>query len=159
MLAEIEFERCTAALRNRRVVIVLDIGRVADCTGPHNPDGRARRNTACCLTSPGRESTYAVDDTGRRIRSSDVVNITGIVLIPSDQTHSSDWRDWNVDESLRFVAIAAVPHVISLHVVTGLELRRVGLIGNDADRAGLGARSVESALRTLEHFDTRDVID
>ena len=40
-----------------------------------------------------------------------------------------------------------------------VELRRIRLVRDDADGAGLGARAVQRALRTGEHFDARDVVD
>ena len=50
-------------------------------------------------------------------------------------------------------------HRVAAEVVGGGEVRGVGLVGDDADGARFRACAVEGALRALQHFDARDVVD
>ena len=49
--------------------------------------------------------------------------------------------------------------VLPSTLVAGRERARIGLVGDDADRARFGARAVQRALRTRERLDARDVVD
>ena len=48
---------------------------------------------------------------------------------------------------------------VEAKAVAGLVAAGIGLVGDDADRAGLRTGTVQGALRTGQHLDARDVVD
>src|SRR6185312_15383902 len=91
---------------------------------------------------------------GRR----DIVDVAGLVLIPSDQTDRRRVSQWQIDESLESAARTPVFDEVALDVVGGLEDAELGLVRDDADGAGLRTRPVQRALRARQRLNAGDVV-
>ena len=81
------------------------------------------------------------------------------MLRPADQTHGSGRGQRQVHEAFRHIAVAAMGHGIELQVVPRGKSLRIRLVGDDADRAGLGTCAVQGTLGTCKHLDAGDVVD
>ena len=65
----------------------------------------------------------------------------------------------NVDEAFGEIALVAVGDRVALEARSRRRSPTwIGLVGDDADRAGLRARAVQRALRARQRFDARDVV-
>ena len=89
----------------------------------------------------------------------DVVDVAGVALLPADQADGRVLGHRHVDEALGHVADAAVLHRVQLQPVAGREVGRVGLAGDQLDRAGLRAGAVQRALRAGQRFHALQVVD
>src|SRR5260370_9136774 len=140
--------------------MLAGVGGTADRAGAHRPHGRTRvrGRRPHGLSAPGWKRAYTVLNTCVRVGAGDVVDVSAIVFVPADEADRGDRRQRNVDESLDRPAGAAVVDSIGVEVVTCLELGGVRFVGDDADGARLGARTIQSALRSFENLDPLNVI-
>ena len=163
-IAEHQLEGGAPALGVRGVVVLLARAGVGDRTGADDTIGRhhVRRLIAGQwdrLAAPGIEGAHAVYDTGRRVGASDVADEATVVLVPANQPDGGHGRQRQVHEAFRGPAGAVFEDLVKAEVIAGGELRRIGLVGDDADRACLGARAIQGALRPLKDLDASNVID
>ena len=110
------------------------------------------------------DQRVVVDDDAARARqeragAGDIVHIAGVVRVPGDQAHGGIVAQRRVDEAFDRAADAAVADRVELAVEAAGEMGRIGPVGDDADRAGLGRGAVERALRPAQHLDAGDVVD
>ena len=168
VVAQVELQCRAAAASLDRVVMAADVGGIADRAGAHLAHRRAWRNESGGgigaagvgrLARPGREGHRAVLDAGVGIGAGDVVDVAAVVLVPADQANGGNRRQRNVDEALGLPAVSAVLNVVGIDVVARLEFGRIRLVGDDPDRARLGARAVQRALRPLQDLDALYVVD
>ena len=131
VVADVDFERAAAALRVDIVGIVLHERRI----GERDPGGWENHRLR-----------YDVDE-------------AGLMLVPADEANGSNRAQGNVDEALDRATHAAMVDVVGFKIVARREMRRVGLVGDDADGACFGARAVERALGSGERFHARDIVD
>lgn len=92
-------------------------------------------------------------------RGGHVVDVAWVVRGPPDEADRSTLRDRNIDEALGAVALVAVGDRVAIEVEARREARRIGLVRDDADRAGLRTRPIKRALRSRERLDSSDVVD
>ncbi len=139
----IELERRAAALGVDCVVVLLDVGRIADGAGANGAHRRTRtddsrdRVLAGRLAGPSREGAHTVLDTGVGVGAGHIADITGILLVPADEADRRDRRQGDIDEAFGHPTEASVLHMVPFDVIAGLELGRIGLVGDDADGARL----------------------
>ena len=81
------------------------------------------------------------------------------MLVEGDQADGDRVGDGDVHEPFGNPAGAAMGHAIAFQVVAGGEFAGVGLIGDDAQRSGLGRCAEQRALRPRQCLDTRHVVD
>ncbi len=89
----------------------------------------------------------------------DVIDVAGVALVPANQPQRRGRTQRDVDESFRDSAGRAVLDRVALQVITCLEAARIGLVGDDADRAGLRAGAVQRPLWPRQHLDPRDIVN
>jgi hypothetical protein len=77
-----------------------------------------------------------------RARAVHVVDVAGVVLVPGDQADGRALAHGQVEEAFGDVADAAVADAVELQPVAGGEAGGVGLVGDDAQRAGLRTGAV-----------------
>ena len=88
-----------------------------------------------------------------------VVDITAIVLVIANQPHGELFVHWNIDKALGHLAKIALAIFVDLYVIARLELADLGLVRDDAQRAGQRAGTKQRALRTRQRLDAFHVID
>src|ERR1700722_13570923 len=144
VVAEVDLASDASAAVIDLVVVVLGVGGVADGAGADDSRRRAwiRRIRiagveAALLAAPVRKCSYTIDDARTRVGASHIVDESGIVLIPSNQTDGRDRRQRQVHETLQLPAGAAVLDLVEVNIVAGSELGWVRLVADDADGAGL----------------------
>ena len=93
-----------------------------------------------------------------RARTDFVVDVAGIMFVPTDQANGRAGRHRYVDHALGGIANAAVIDRIDASAVAGGKTAGVGFVGDDAERAGLRAGAVQRALRTGQRLDAGDVV-
>ncbi len=81
------------------------------------------------------------------------------MLVPGDQTDRRAVAHGQVEEAFGDMADAAVADAVELQPVAGGEAGGVGLVGDDAQRAGLRTGAVQRALRAGQRLDAVDVVD
>ena len=91
-------------------------------------------------------------------RAVDVVDITGIVFFPADQTDRRSRAERYVDHALDHMADAAAIDRVDFGGIRRCKSGRVRLLGDDAHRAGLRTGAVQGALRTSQRLDPLDVV-
>ena len=89
----------------------------------------------------------------------DVVDEPAVAARPADHAHGHGVVDGDVDEALGQVTFVAAADRVQFDAVTGIETGRVGLVGDDPDRARLRARTEQRALRARQCLDALDVVD
>ena len=143
-VAEVDLEGTAAALGVHGVVVVPDGSRIADRASADRARGRAGRDRRIKgrLAVPGREGAYSVDDTRTGIGAVDVVDVSGVLLVPADEAHRGVAGQRDVDESLELIALAAMIDRVAFQVVAAGERLRIGLVGDDADGARFRTRAI-----------------
>ena len=135
LVVEIYLERSARAVGTGRVGVVLSI--VARREGVVVHEARDRKHELARL----------------------VVDVARVELLPAHEADRRLVRQRDVGKALEHVAERAVPDCVGLHVVAGLEAGRIGLVGDDADRARFRARAEQRPLRPGQRFDARDVVE
>ena len=91
-------------------------------------------------------------------RAFDVVDKAGFGCRETDETHREGViGQRNVDHARDVPAVAAFRHALDRGVGKRFELRRIGLVGDNAQRSRLRAGAEQCALGAGQHFDTLDV--
>src|SRR5437763_13547295 len=83
---------------------------------------------------------------------------TAVSRRPADEANCGVTSDGDIHEALRDVAALATERV-TRESVARLEGGSVRLVGDDAHRARLRARTVERALRSRERLHALDIVD
>ena len=92
-------------------------------------------------------------------RAGHVVDIAGILFIEADDAQRGLLRQRDVDHPFHLAAGATLVDLVQLHIHAAVIARGIGLVGDDADRAGFRRGAIERALRAGEAFDAGDVVD
>ena len=142
VLVEIDLERGAAAPDVGVVIVVLHERAVVH----HHAAlaGRARRRRRL------RQEAAAAEH---------IVDIASIMLVETDQAERRHLVDRQVQHAFQLAADAALLHRVQLGIDTAIGALVIRLVGDDADRAGLGRGAVQRALWARQALDPGDVID
>ena len=88
-----------------------------------------------------------------------IVDVARVLLVEGDPAEGDIVADRKVDHSVELAADAAMRDLVDLSVEAARGHPELGLVGDDADGAGLARGAVERALRPREAFDPGDVVD
>src|SRR5882762_4844686 len=133
---------------NRPVVVEIDL------------EGRSRAPDRDVVEVVLRKASVVDRNAELRERAvrKDVIDVAAATLVPPDQSHCGALRQRDVHESLYEATRIAMAYQTTLDLVGGLEGARIGLVGDDPQRACLGTGTVQSALRPGQRLDARDVV-
>ena len=122
---------------------------------------RARANGVGGVVVVPDEAGVVGGDPRRRIRarSEHVVDVAGVVFLPANQADRRALGNRRIDEAVEGMPDAAAIYSVGLDGIARGKPGRIGLVGDDADGAGLGTGAVQRALRPGQRFDALDVVD
>ena len=87
----------------------------------------------------------------------DIVDVTALVVEINHTTQREGVGDGHIDHRIDLVARLAALGEGHAGVEPGIEAAEVGLVGDQADDAGLRASAEQRTLRTREHLDARQI--
>ncbi len=155
ILVEVDLERGATAIGARIVEILFDDIVIVDA--------EAVLDAADCdrVTGFGLGIRIGFGDRVAAIgpRPGHIVDETRIALIKSAGAERHAVADRQVDHAFQAAAHAAVRDLVDLAVDAPAGDAQFGLVGDDADGAGLARRAIQRALRPGEALDPGDVID
>ena len=89
----------------------------------------------------------------------DIVDIATVAAVPADCTDRDVLADRGVDEAFHRATNIAMRHAVQFRAQLSVKALGVRLVGNELDRAGHGAGTVERALRACERFHARQIVN